>query len=84
MGDEILFRGKQCNREEYQPPDVRAVLATADIAVFDAKTEILSVCEGCGCPAYSGMHYARIEKTDMGKAESMGFAQGAPNGSEAR
>ena len=66
--------GIQCDPTTiYTPPDVRIVLGSAGIEVYDTTIEFGLVCAACGCPTYAAMHYALISDADLAKAQELGF-----------
>lgn len=84
-GDEFVWvaraysGGRQCEPTiPYTPPDIESVLGEAGIEVFETRVEHLAVCAACECAAYAAMHYARIRKADLVKAQALGFEEKTP------
>ncbi len=71
--------GVQCDpSDNYTPPAVEAVLYLKGIIVFETEVELYGLFLRCGYPSYAAMHYALIRKTDLARAESLGFEQKDP------
>jgi hypothetical protein len=66
--------GVQCDSSShYTPPDIKSILNRAGVYVADTAVEMYGTCDGCECPAYRAMHYALINKSDLGRAQRIGF-----------
>jgi hypothetical protein len=71
--------GVQCDPSViYNPPAVETVLYVKGIIVFETEVELYGSFACCGCPTYAAMHYALIRKTDLARAEQLGFEQKDP------
>lgn len=71
--------GRQCSpEEEYEAPDVEALLEGEGIEVFDTEVEHHPVCAACNCPDYSATHYALIDDDQPSVAQKLGFERKIP------
>ena len=72
--------GKQCDAtSKYEPPDVKRLLASAGITVYEMRIEFLMVCQACEiCPSYAATHYALIERNYISSAQNLGFLPQQP------
>jgi hypothetical protein len=75
----VFIGGRQCTDDIYVPPDTKRLLTHAGIAVFATSIEDYAVCHACIiCPTYAAMHMARIRRSQLAKAEALGFRQVEP------
>jgi hypothetical protein len=51
------------------------VLGVKGIIVFETKVEELGKCDACSYPSYAALHFALIQKSDLIKAENLGFEE---------
>ena len=71
--------GRQCEEDDYRPPDTRALLEAQNISVLETATQPLPVCLACGiCPSYAARHYARIPVGQADAAAALGFKKHMP------
>lgn len=74
--------GSQCDERVYMPGEVKETrpepvkeFETMEIKIYKSSSRGYDVCEASGCPEWSFGQYFKIKRSDLDKAQSLGYVE---------